>query len=71
MSVEALELENQLLTSSVGRNKKRLATTTTFNHPLLDFDTPPLISVNNNNNNNINNNNSTGKIRTQPSSRIR
>ena len=72
MSIEALELENLSMTSSMGRNKKRLATMATFNHPLLDFDaTHSLFNNNNNNNNNLNNLAPVAKAKTQPSSRIR
>jgi hypothetical protein len=62
MSVEALEMENLLMTSSIGRNKKRLATMSTLNHPLLDLDST--FVCNNNNNNNP-------AVKNKPSSRIR
>ena len=72
MSIEALELENLSMTSSMGRNKKRLATLATFNHPLLDFDaTHSLLNNNNNNKNNLKNLAPVVKAKTQPSSRIR
>ena len=66
MSIEALEMENLMMTSSIGRNRKRA---TNHSHPLLDLDAFQS-SNNNNNNNNVNNNNN-NLVKNKPSSRIR
>ena len=67
MSVEALEMENLMMTSSVGRNRKRGSN---HSHPLLDLDAFHSSNNNNNNNNNVNNNNN-NLVKNKPSSRIR
>ena len=55
------------MTSSIGRNKKRMLSSSTLSHPLLDFDHS---SLNNNNDNMVINNNN-NLVRNKPSSRIR